>query len=147
LDVKLGLLAQAASQNPNEAQTQFDVADFLLARQNAYEAIPYLEIVARNAAADTTLRIRAWIALARAHLWVGEPEKGRHEAENLITVLGGKTGDARAAGKLVLGIQDAAAKRTALAREELGEATAAAPDSIYGRQAVEELAKLPGATK
>ncbi len=147
LDSRLDVLAQAANQNPNDAPAQFELANFLLAQQNEHEAIPHLEIVARNEAADLTLRIRAWTALARAHLWVAEPEKGRHEAEGLITILGPKTADARAAGDLILGIQDATAKRAALARREFGEATLAAPDSVYGRQAAEELAKLPGATK
>ena len=33
-------------------------------------------------------RASAWVALARAHLWVGEPEKARREANDLMTTLG-----------------------------------------------------------
>jgi tetratricopeptide (TPR) repeat protein len=145
LDAKLDLLAQAASQNPNDAQARFEMANFFLAQRNDHEAIPHLESVAHNEATDPPLRIRAWTALARAHLWIAEPEKARHEAQDLIAVLGPKMPEARAGGNLVLGLQDAAnVKRIPLARHEFEEAIAAAPNSVYGKQAAEELAKLPG---
>lgn len=144
LDARFASLEELASRNPSDAQTQFELANFLLAQQNAREAIPHLETVAHNETVDATLRIRAWTALARAHLWVAEPEKARHEAEDLIAVLGLNIADARAGGNLVLGLQDAVnVKRIALARREFEAAIAAAPASVYGKQAAGELAKLP----
>ncbi len=147
LDAKFASLAEAAGQDGNDATAQLRLADFLLAQKNAREAIPHLEIVARNEAADTTLRVRAWVELARAHFWIMEAEKGRHEANDLIAILGPKTADARAGGNLVLGMQDANPRRMALARRELEAAIAAAPDSVYAKQAAEALAKLPGEAK
>ncbi len=148
LDVKLGLLALAASQNPNDAQAQFELANFFLAQRNDHEAIPHLESIAHNEAADPRLRIRAWTALARAHLWIAEPEKGRHEAEDLIAVLGPNMAEARAGGNLVLGLQDAAnVKRIPLARREFEEAIAEAPESDYAKQAEEALVKLQEESK
>lgn len=47
----------------------------------------------------------------------------------------------------MLGMQDANAKRFALARRELEAAIAAAPESDYAKQAAEALAKLPGGGK
>jgi len=103
--------------------------------------------VARSESANPARRIRAWVELARAHLWIAEPEKGRHEAEDLIAVLGPKAAEARAGGNLVLGLQDANAKRFAVARRELEAAIAAAPESDYAKQAAEAIAKLPGEGK
>lgn len=145
LDLKLGLLEQAASQNANDPQPEFELANFFLAQQNAREAIPCLEAVARNEAAATVLRIRAWTALARAHFWVGEPEKGRHEAVDLIAVLGSKTPEARSAGNYVLGIQDAAAKRPDRARQEFEIAISASPDSVYAKASADAIKQLAGA--
>ncbi len=147
LDAKFASLAEAVGQDGNEATAQLRLADFLLAQKNAREAIPHLEVVARNEAADTTLRVRAWVELVRAHFWIMETEKGRHEANDLIAILGPKTPDARAAGNLVLGMQDANPRRMALARRELETAISAAPNSDYSKQAAEALAKLPGEAK
>ena len=144
LDAKLDLLTQSVNRNPDGVQAQLDLAEFLLERQNAREAIPHLEAVAHNEAADTTVRVHAWVDLVLAHFWISEPEKGRHEANDLIALLGPKTAEARAGGNLVLGIQDVNAKRMALARRELEAAIAAAPNSGYAKQAAEALAKLPG---
>lgn len=144
LDEKLGLLQGSVAQSSNATPAEFELANFFLAQQNAREAIPLLETVARTEAANTTLRISAWANLARAHLWVAEPEKGRHEAAALIAVLGPRSAEARAAGNYVLGIQDAAARRTARARQEFEIAINAAPDSPYAKQAAAALAMLPG---
>jgi hypothetical protein len=147
LDAKLALLEEAAAKNGNDVATQLELADFLLAQQNAREAIPYLTVVARSESADMAQRVRAWVDLVRAHFWIAEAEKGRHEAEHLIAMLGPKTAEARAGGNLVLGIQDAQAKRTALARREFQAALAAAPESDYAKQAAQALAALPGEAK
>jgi hypothetical protein len=147
LETKLAALEEAAARNGNAAAAQLELAEFLLAQQNAREAIPHLEAVAHDEAADTTSRVRAWVALVRAHFWITEPEKGRHEANDLIAILGPKTAEARAGGNLVLGMQDANAKRMTLAWRELEAAVAAAPESDYGKQAAAALAKLPGEGK
>jgi hypothetical protein len=147
LDAKLALLEDAAARNGNDPTAQLQLADFLLSHQNAREAIPHLAAVAGSEAADPARRVRAWVELARAHLWIAEPEKARHEAEDLIAALGPKIAEARAGGNLVLGMQDANAKRMAVARQELDAAIAAAPESEYARQAAEALAKFPGEGK
>jgi hypothetical protein len=147
LDAKLAVLEAAASRNGNDATAQLELADFLLTQQNAREAIPHLASVARSESAGAVQRVRAWVDLARAHFWITEPEKGRHEAEDLIAVLGPWTADARAGGNLVLGLQDANAKRMAVARREFEAAIAAAPESVYAKQAAEALAKIPGEAK
>ena len=147
LDAKLALLEDAAARNGNDPTAQLQLADFLLSHQNAREAIPHLAAVAGSEAADPARRVRAWVELARAHLWIAEPEKARHEAEDLIAALGPKIAEARAGGNLVLGMQDANAKRIAVARRELDAAIAAAPESEYARQAAEALAKFPGEGK
>jgi hypothetical protein len=147
LDAKFASLEEAAAKDGNDVTAQLELADFLLAQRNAREAIPHLAAVARYDSADSARRVRAWFELARAHFWIGEPEKGRHEAQDLMTVLGPKTAEARAGGNLMLGTQDAAAKRMALARREFEAAIAAAPESVYAKQAAEALAKLPGEGK
>jgi hypothetical protein len=143
LDAKLTRLEAAAREKNKGVGAQMELADFLIKRHNAFEAIPILSAVAYSETADTGSRIRAWTALARAHFWVAEPEKGRHEAQNLIATLGAATPEARAAGNLAMGAQDATnAKRSARARQEFEEAISVAPDSTYGKQAAEALAKL-----
>lgn len=143
LDTELDSLAAAASTNTNDTAAQFALTDFLLAHQNALEAVPTLEGIAHSETTPTEMRVRAWVDLVRAHFWIAEPEKGRHVAEGLIATLGPGSPEARAGGELVLGMQDNTAKRTALARKEFEAAIAAAPDSDYGKQAAEALAKLP----
>jgi hypothetical protein len=147
LDSKLALLEDAIARERNDAPAQWELADFLLAQQNAREAISHLEAVAHNEAANTNLRVRAWVELVRAHFWIAEAEKGRHEANDLIAILGPKTADARAGGNLVLGLQDANANRSEVARREFEAAVAASPESDYAKQAAAALAKLPGVAK
>jgi hypothetical protein len=144
LDAKLALLEGAIARDGNDSSAQLALADFLLAQTNAREAISHLETVAHDEAAGTKLRVRAWVELVRAHFWIAEPEKGRHEANDLIAILGPKTADALAGGNLVLGIQDENAKRVAVARREFEAAIAAAPESVYAKQAAEALATFPG---
>ncbi len=143
LDAKLAALETALSGKAGDVQSELKLADFFRSHDNAREAIPHFAAVAHSETAETGLRIRAWVDLARAHLWIAEPEKGRHEASDLIATLGPKAPAAIAGGKLVFGIQDANAKRTALARSEFEEAIRAAPDSIYAGEATQALAKLP----
>jgi hypothetical protein len=92
---------------------------------------------------STRLRIDAWVSLCRAHLWIGEPEKARHEAKDLIATIGPTSPEAIAGGNLVLGLQDITAKRYALAHDEFEAAIAAAPRSTYADTAANELAHLP----
>jgi hypothetical protein len=133
----------AVAREGDASDAQWELAQFLLAQQNAREAIPRLESIAHSESVAPGRRVQAWVELARAHLWIAEPEKGRHEAEALIAVLGSNTPEARAGGNLVLGTQDANAKRFALARQELSAAIADAPGSDYARQASDALAKIP----
>jgi hypothetical protein len=143
VDRKLAPLEEAVAKSSTDATAQLALADFLVAQGNAREAIPHLALIAHSEAADNNLRVRAWVALARAHLWIAEPEKGRHEASDLIAALAAKTPEAAAGGNLVHGLQDANGKRTALARREFEAAISAAPNSTYAKQAAEALAKLP----
>jgi hypothetical protein len=143
LDRSFAALEAAALTEPGNITAQFALTDFLLAHHNDLEAIPRLSAIAHSPACPPADRVRAWVALARAHLWIAEPEKGRHEADDLVATLGPVTPEAVAGGKLVLGLQDANARRIYLARRELEEAAAAAPESPYGKQAADALAKLP----
>lgn len=143
LDAKLDDLEKAAD-NENDVAAQMELANFLMDRKNAFEAIPVLAAVAHSDTVDNGVRIRAWADLVRAHFWIGETEKGRFEAQNLMTTLGTATPEARTAGNLVLGNQDASNPRYfARARQEFEAAIAAAPDSTYGKQAATALANLP----
>jgi hypothetical protein len=143
LDARYRLLQAAAARDETNAAAQLAVAEFLLGQQNDREAISPLAVVAGDAAASTGVRVRAWVELARAHLWISEPEKGRHEAKNLIAALGPAAPEAIAGGNLVLGTQDATAKRFTLARQEFESAISASPDSDYATEARNALAKLP----
>ena len=143
LDGQLVSLEKAAGNGANDVAAQFQLTDFLLDHHNSFEAIPLLATIAHSEANASALRIRAWVALARAHYWIAEPEKGRHEADALLATLGPRTPEARAGGEFALGLQDASAKRPALARQEFEDAIAAAPDSPYGKQAAAALANLP----
>ncbi|WP_165223978.1 hypothetical protein [Aquisphaera insulae] len=142
LDARLALLEAPVTKDGADLKARIALAEFLQGRQNLREAIPHLAAVAHADAADAALRVRAWVDLARAHLWIGEPEKGRHEAESLIA-WGAKAPEARAGGELVLATQDAKAGRTARARQEFQAAIAAAPESDYARLARDGLARLP----
>jgi len=143
LDAQFARLEAAATEPSNNLKAQFALTDFLLAHQNDIEAIPRLEAIAHSDACAPAYRITAWVALARAHLWIAEPEKGRHEAEALLAALGPVVPEAQAGGELVLGLQDAVGKRLAVARKELQGAAAAAPESSYGKEAAKALAGLP----
>jgi hypothetical protein len=143
LDAKLMLLRDASTVNKKEKTDESELATFLLGQQNAREAIPYLTDIAAAESMMTADRINAWVAMARAHLWIGEPEKARHEAKDLIATLGPADPQAIAGGNLVLGLQDIAAKRFVLARQEFETAIAAAPDSAYSTSAKEALSQLP----
>lgn len=141
LDAKLWTLQAAAEKGSVTAQ--LELTDFLLAHQNDLEAIPVLEEIAHEPANDAAVRLRAWVELGKAHLWIAEVEKARHEADDLITTLGATVPEARAGGNLIHGLLDARGKRVALARKEFEEAVASAPKSVYGREASEALKKLP----
>jgi hypothetical protein len=144
LDAQLASLEAAIDAPTNNATAIFNLTDFLLARHNDLETIPRLEAIAHSNAYPPNARARAWVALVSAHFWIAEPEKGRHEANDLLATLGPRLPEAKAAGMLLLGEQDATAKRTSLAREELEQALAAAPESSYGQAAARALAALPG---
>lgn len=143
LDAKLDQLRKAA-EDESDTAAQMRLADFLMERKNAVEAVPILALVAHSNAVDVDLRIRAWAELGQAHLWAGEAERAHSEAQNLMATLGPIRPEALAAGSLVLGDQDAAnPKRFPRARQEFEAAIAAAPDSTYGKQAAAALADLP----
>jgi len=143
IDATLAKLEVAITANPGDSAAQLALADFLRGHQNQREAIPHLAAVAHDASAEATLRVRAWVDLARAHRWVAEPEKGRHEANDLIATLGPTVPEARAGGSLMLGLQDAAGKRFSLARQEFQAAIDAAPASAYADEARAAIAALP----
>lgn len=147
LDRRLADLKTAVDARPTDVAARMQLADFLLGHHNEQQAIPHLDQVAHDDAADISVRVRAWVALGRAHLWVIEPEKARHAAQSLIATLGPRSAEAIAGGNLVRGLQDTKAKRYDRAGDELRAAVAAAPNSDYGREAAELLAKLPGGRK
>jgi len=147
LDARLVMLEETVVSDANDATAKLILAYFLIARQNEREAIVPLAAVAHSDAAARTDRVQAWVSLARAHFWIGEPEKGRHEAKNLITTLGQQSPDALAGGNYALGLQDATAKRFTLARREFEDAIAAAPQSAYAKQAADAIFKLPAEGK
>jgi hypothetical protein len=143
LDTKLEALEKPIAANATDITAQLVLADFLLAQHNAHEAVPHLEAIAHSESSDPPQRLRAWVDLAQAHLWIAEPEKARHEAKDLMAKLGPNHPEAIAGGNLVLGTQDTNGKRFPLARQEFEAAIAAAPESAYAKQAREALAKLP----
>jgi tetratricopeptide (TPR) repeat protein len=143
VDARLDALKQAAAGDSNNAEAKFQLTDFLLAHHNALEAIPYLDGLAHSESSEPAIRIHAWVELGRAHLWIGEAEKARNEANALIATLGAANAGAMAGGKYVLALQDAGSKRYALARQEFQEAISAAPRSDYGKQAAAAQAALP----
>ena len=143
LDAQLEALEKSVVARPRDPTPHLVLADFLLAHHNAREAIPHLEAAVHTDSVDAAQRVRSWVALARAHLWIAEPEKARHEAHDLMQTLGATSPDAIAGGNLVLATHDTTGKRFTVAREELETAIAAAPDSDYGKEAREALAHLP----
>ena len=147
VDREFASLQGAVAKNANDLAAKLKLADFLIAHQNAREAIPLLEAVATSDAVEMKDRVRAWVELARAHFWVLESEKCRHVAKDLIATLGPKSPEAVAGGNLVLGLQETRAKRVALARREFAAAIAAAPQSVYAKQAADAVAKLPTEVK
>lgn len=144
LDANFARLEAAAEKNRNDVAAQLKLAEFFVEHRNELEAIPVLAAVAHSQTVDNVSRIRAWTKLVQAHFWVAEPEKARHEALDMIATLGAAEPQAVAAANFVLGAHDALnVNRLARARQELEAAAAAAPDSTYGKQAAEVLAKLP----
>lgn len=143
LDQEYARLSGEVARNPGDADARMGLAEFLVARQNEALAIPHLQTIADDGSADVGTRIKAWVMLGKAHLWVVEPEKARHAAQALLTTLGEKHPEAVAGGNLVRGLQDAKAKRYGRAKEEFEAAVAAAPTSEYGKEAGEGLAALP----
>ncbi|WP_422930038.1 hypothetical protein [Singulisphaera sp. PoT] len=143
LDARLAVLEEPVKKDANDVKSRLALADFFQGQKNMREAIPHLAAVAHSEAVETPLRIRAWVDLALAHLWVTEPEKGRHEARALIAAWGEKIPEAKAGGNLALGTQDAKANRVSRAREEFEASIGAAPDSDYAKRSREGLARLP----
>ncbi len=143
LDGTWARLDRAVAADPGDAAARLALADFLRGHHNDREAIPHLAAVAHDAAVAPPTRVRAWVDLARAHQWVGEPERGRHEAQALIATLGPTAVDATAGGLLVLGLQDVTAKRLDRARDEFEQAIAADPKSRYASEADDQLRALP----
>ena len=86
IDGQRAALARAVPDGGPPARLR--LAAFLHAHRNEWEAIPPLAAVAHDPAVDVPTRVRAWVDLVRAHQWVGEPEKGRHEAQHLLAALG-----------------------------------------------------------
>jgi hypothetical protein len=141
LDAQLAALKEAARQNRDNAAAQLRLTDFLMAHGNALEAIPRLAALAHSETVAPSERIRAWVDLGRAHLWIGESEKERNEARALLATLGGSLPDAKAAAELLIGIHEADAKRPAQARAAFEAAIAAAPESSYAKEAAAKLGK------
>jgi hypothetical protein len=135
-------LARLEAAGGDDVSSKVALAEFWRVHGNAREAIPYYRAVAHLGGAEMGVRVRAWVDLVRAHQWIVEPEKGRHEAKDLLATLGPTSAEARAGANLLLGIQDANAKRYARAREEFGLAVEAAPTSAYAKEAAGRAAKL-----
>jgi hypothetical protein len=143
-DQKLEVLEKAVGNNGSDTAARLALADFLMERQNAFEAIPVLTALAHSKDVPAPLRIRVWADLVRAHFWIAEPEKARREASDMVAELGTANPEARAAANLMLGNQDATnPKRIERARQEFEEAVSAAPESVYGKLAAVALADLP----
>lgn len=144
LDEQFAQLSALNTAHPDNTEAAMRLADFLLAHQNDKEAIAVLRTVADHPCAPLTLRVKASVAMAKAQLWIGEPEKARHGTQAMIATLGPQTPEAIAGGNLVLGIQDTNAKRFPLARQEFEAAIGAAPNSTYAAEAKAAVAQLPG---
>jgi hypothetical protein len=147
LDAKFDALQNAVASNNTDPTARLALANFLLNQGNDREAIPFFKAVADADAVETGMRVEAWVAMARCHLWIAEPEKARHDAKALIAILGPNSNEAIAGGNFVLGLQDATAKRFTLARQEFEHAVSAAPESVYARQAAASLSQLPSGKK
>jgi hypothetical protein len=139
VDTQFAELKKAAINVPG----RMALAEFLIAQENAREAIAPLKAVADDEKADLATRVHAWVEMGRAHLWIGEPEKGRYASIRLADTLGPKTADAIAGCNLIRGIQDTNAKRFGRARDEFELAISSAPTSAYAREASVRLAQLP----
>ena len=135
LDARLTELEERVADLPDDIPARMKLARFLISRHNASEAIPHFALVRAAGAGDQNLRIQAAVEEARAHFWIGEPEKGRHVAEELIATLGAQSPEARCAGYYALGAQDVLDRHRERGLHELEQALAAAPDSDYGIKA------------
>jgi hypothetical protein len=142
LDTKFAALLAVTQKEGNSPAAELELGDFLLSISNAREAIPHFEKIAQDTSAATNLRVCAWVDLVRAHVWIAELEKARHEADNLIATLGPTSPEALAAGKFALGLEEIAAKHQKVARQQLQAAIAAAPESDYAKQAAATLKSL-----
>lgn len=147
LEARLENLREAVRSAPEDSDRRQRLADFLVTHGNSRDAIPHYKALADNKSIDLALRVRAWTEMGRAHLWIGEPEKGRYSAQALIDTLGPSTPDAIAGGNLVRGIQDYNAKRYDRSRLEFEAAVAASPKSNYAAEAAAGLVKLPAQEK
>jgi hypothetical protein len=141
-DGRFAALQQAISRNADDIAARLELADFLLAHQNIREAIPHFELVARSATAETALRVRAWVELARGRLWIAEPEKARHEAEALRAALGPASDLARSGADLVMGLLDVRNRQLTSARRNFEASIAEAPGSRYAKDAASYLENL-----
>lgn len=142
VDARLVALEAKVAAAPDDVDARLAVAGFLIGQESWREAIPHLEVVAHDARAEAAVRVHAWVDLARAHYWCGESEKGLHTARALIAELGPSDPEAIAGGNLVIARRHMETNRPDLARTELDRAIAAAPESVYGKQAREERDKL-----
>jgi len=135
LDTRLAELEEHVAALPDDLHQRMKLIKFLISRRNASEAIPHLALVRTSEQADLPLRIQAAVEEAQAHFWIGEPEKGRHVAEELIATLGAQSPEARCAGYYALGAQDALGRHRERGLHELDQAITTAPDSEYGTKA------------
>ncbi len=135
LDERFTDLEERVTALPEDDRARIKLARFLISRGNATEAIPHLAQVHASAQADPALRVQAAVEEAQAHVWIGEPEKGRQVAEELIATLGAQSPEARCAGYYALGEQDVLGRHRERGLHELDQAIAAAPASDYGIKA------------
>ncbi len=143
IDARFAELESKVTASPDDLDARVALASFLVGQDSWREAIPHLEAVARAKLAPLPVRIPAWVDLARARYESGESEKGLHEARALMAELGSADPEAIAGANLVIARRHMETNRPDLARAELDRAIAAAPDSVYGKQAREEREKLP----
>ncbi len=68
-DRKFEALKKAADDSKSDSSAHLALADFLMERNNAFEAIPILTVIAHSGEIPAALRIRVWADLVRAHYW------------------------------------------------------------------------------
>jgi hypothetical protein len=119
LDEALAALEAKIAAQPDDLDARRALASELLAHQSWREAMTHLQTLAHAERLDVPSRVGAWVDLARAHFAIGEPEKGRRSAKELLAQLGPGSPEARSAGNLLLGVRDGELGRVRLALEEL----------------------------